>query len=230
MTADMFRNAVLTAEADALARRGVCPACKRQSLKMKHEGAGLLFHHCDGCGCIVVLNPRPAGTELYEHPASAEPQPQALQWDVAIPYEVAIWLSANPPKNIQPLQPIFDAIAPSAEPLGGVNPEWSRERVEAAAYSLGMRYAAEPQRPNQQVRQAVIDILIRAGETPEDAARMAAVAQPAAEPLSDALDARRYRWLRDKGELWNFCARMGFICAEVDAAIDAAIAAHEAKR
>ena len=56
VTADMFRNATLTAEAEALARRGVCPSCKRQSLKLKHEGAGMLFHHCEGCGCIVVLN------------------------------------------------------------------------------------------------------------------------------------------------------------------------------
>lgn len=56
VTADMFRNATLTAEAEALARRGGCPSCKRQSLKLKHEGAGMLFHHCEGCGCIVVLN------------------------------------------------------------------------------------------------------------------------------------------------------------------------------
>lgn len=56
VTEDMFRNATLTAEAEALAKRGVCHTCKQQSLKLKHEGAGMLFHHCAGCGCIVVLN------------------------------------------------------------------------------------------------------------------------------------------------------------------------------
>lgn len=63
VTADMFRDATLTAEAEALAKRGVCPTCKRQSLKLKHEGAGMLFHHCEVCGCIVVLNAPNVGNE-----------------------------------------------------------------------------------------------------------------------------------------------------------------------
>lgn len=48
-------NSVLTAEAEDLARLGWCPSCEGHSLKLKHTGAGLLFHYCSECTCIVVL-------------------------------------------------------------------------------------------------------------------------------------------------------------------------------
>ena len=59
----MFEQVIMSELAEARAKAGYCPKCQGASLRHKHTGAGLSFHHCGACGAIAVLGAPPTRTD-----------------------------------------------------------------------------------------------------------------------------------------------------------------------
>lgn len=174
--------------------------------------------HDYGATIDWTLNPLPTGTELYAHPApAAEPQQERERINGLLTAIREHWVAYNGEDSISvgALDKIAEVIA-----------DGSYAAAPQAAHPVP---AAEP------VAHGGRPMTMRECMEAEEAAA------PAAEPLSDALDAKRYRWLCERHEAITgmHCARaLGLDLREVyvntpaqlDAVIDAAIAAHEAKR